>query len=114
MLYYILKDGGLTTGGVNFDAKVRREKLEPVDLFYAHIGGMDAFARGLLAARDDRRRRARAGEGALRQLGEHRVQSMQRKRIRARQRARREEKASNRQQRSGRQERLENVLNRYV
>jgi xylose isomerase len=46
----ILKYGGLTTGGVNFDAKVRRESFEPVDLFYAHIGGMDAFARGLKIA----------------------------------------------------------------
>jgi xylose isomerase len=46
----ILKYGGLTTGGVNFDAKVRRESFEPIDLFYAHIGGMDAFARGLKIA----------------------------------------------------------------
>src|SRR5438270_3040236 len=46
----ILKSGGLTTGGTNFDAKVRRESFEPVDLFYAHIGGMDAFARGLKIA----------------------------------------------------------------
>jgi len=44
----VLKMGGFTTGGLNFDAKVRRESFEPVDLFYAHIGGMDAFARGLL------------------------------------------------------------------
>ncbi len=46
----IMKYGGLTTGGVNFDAKVRRESIEPVDLFHAHIGGMDAFARGLKIA----------------------------------------------------------------
>ncbi len=46
----IMKYGGLTTGGVNFDAKVRRESFEPVDLFHAHIGGMDAFARGLKVA----------------------------------------------------------------
>ena len=38
------------TGGLNFDAKVRRESFEPIDLFYAHIGGMDAFARGLKSA----------------------------------------------------------------
>lgn len=42
----ILEQGGLKPGGVNFDAKVRRESFEPVDLFHAHIGGMDAFARG--------------------------------------------------------------------
>ncbi|MEI8288424.1 MAG: xylose isomerase [Verrucomicrobiota bacterium] len=46
----VLRYGGFKTGGVNFDAKVRRESFEPVDLFYAHIGGMDAFARGLKIA----------------------------------------------------------------
>jgi xylose isomerase len=46
----LLKMGGFKTGGVNFDAKVRRESYEPVDLFHAHIGGMDAFARGLKIA----------------------------------------------------------------
>ena len=46
----ILGQGGLAPGGVNFDAKVRRESFEPVDLFHAHIGGFDAFARGLKIA----------------------------------------------------------------
>jgi len=46
----ILKYGGLGSGGVNFDAKVRRESFEPLDLFYAHVGGMDAFAKGLKVA----------------------------------------------------------------
>ncbi len=46
----VLKMGGFTTGGLNFDAKRRRESHHPDDLFYAHIGGMDAFARGLKAA----------------------------------------------------------------
>ncbi len=46
----ILKMGGFKTGGTNFDAKVRRESFEPIDLFYAHIAGMDTFARGLKAA----------------------------------------------------------------
>jgi xylose isomerase len=46
----VLKMGGFTTGGLNFDAKVRRESFEPVDLFHGHIAGMDAFARGLKAA----------------------------------------------------------------
>ena len=46
----LLKAGGFKTGGTNFDAKVRRESFEPVDLFHAHIGGMDAFARGLKIA----------------------------------------------------------------
>ena len=42
--------GGLTHGGLNFDAKVRRGSTDPVDLFHGHIGGMDTFARGLLIA----------------------------------------------------------------
>ncbi|NOX90718.1 MAG: xylose isomerase [Calditrichaeota bacterium] len=46
----ILRQNGLGRGGVNFDAKVRRSSIDPVDLFYGHIGGMDAFARGLLIA----------------------------------------------------------------
>ena len=51
----ILKVGGFTTGGLNFDAHVARESFEPVDLFHAHIGGMDAFARGLKIAAAIRR-----------------------------------------------------------
>ncbi|MGB2091713.1 MAG: xylose isomerase, partial [Akkermansiaceae bacterium] len=46
----VLGMGGFTTGGLNFDAKRRRESHEPEDLFHAHIGGMDAFARGLKIA----------------------------------------------------------------
>jgi len=46
----ILKNGGLKSGGTNFDAKTRRGSFEPIDLFYAHIAGMDTFARGLKAA----------------------------------------------------------------
>ncbi len=49
-MYIILKAGGFTTGGLNFDAKVRRQSIDPLDLFYAHIGAMDAFARGLKIA----------------------------------------------------------------
>ena len=45
-----LKFGGLAPGGVNFDAKVRRESFEPIDLFHSHIGGMDTFAMGLKIA----------------------------------------------------------------
>lgn len=46
----ILNQNGLGTGGLNFDAKVRRSSNDPTDLFYAHIGGMDAFAKALLIA----------------------------------------------------------------
>jgi xylose isomerase len=49
-LYHILRAGGLGSGGFNFDAKIRRQSLDPVDLLYAHVGGMDVCARGLLAA----------------------------------------------------------------
>ncbi len=49
-MYVITKNGGFTTGGLNFDAKVRRQSIDGVDLFHAHIGGMDAFARGLKIA----------------------------------------------------------------
>lgn len=46
-MYILLKSGGFTTGGLNFDAKVRRQSIDLEDLFHAHIGAMDAFARGL-------------------------------------------------------------------
>jgi xylose isomerase len=46
----ILGQGGLNTGGLNFDAKLRRGSIDSLDLFYAHIGGMDIFARGLITA----------------------------------------------------------------
>src|SRR5690606_7655153 len=48
----LLGDGGFKTGGFNFDAKIRRESTDPEDMFIAHIGGMDTFARGLLIAHD--------------------------------------------------------------
>ena len=49
MLIFI-EGGGLQGGGINFDAKIRRNSTDPADLFYAHIGGMDAFARALVVA----------------------------------------------------------------
>jgi xylose isomerase len=49
-MYAILKAGGFTSGGLNFDAKIRRNSIDPADLFEAHIGGMDAFATGLIIA----------------------------------------------------------------
>lgn len=49
-MYETLKAGGFTTGGLNFDAKVRRGSFEPIDLVYAHISGMDAFAKGFKIA----------------------------------------------------------------
>ncbi len=49
-LYYILQGGGLGTGGNNFDSKVRRQSIDPADLFYGHIGAVDVLARGLINA----------------------------------------------------------------
>jgi xylose isomerase len=49
-MHSILKAGGFVAGGLNFDAKIRRNSVDPSDLFEAHIGGMDAFAVGLVAA----------------------------------------------------------------
>jgi len=46
----ILEAGGFAGGGINFDAKIRRNSTDPADLFYAHIGGMDLFARALITA----------------------------------------------------------------
>ena len=48
--YYILRAGGFTTGGTNFDAKLRRQSIHPEDLVAAHVGAMDICARGLKAA----------------------------------------------------------------
>ena len=50
VMLVVLGMGGFTTGGLNFDAKRRRESHEPIDLMHAHIGGMDTFARGLKIA----------------------------------------------------------------
>ena len=49
-LYYILKNGGFTTGGLNFDTKLRRQSIDLEDMFYGHIGGADSLARALLSA----------------------------------------------------------------
>jgi len=49
-LYEIIKAGGFTTGGMNFDAKIRRQSIDPDDLLHAHVGSMDACARALIAA----------------------------------------------------------------
>ena len=113
----ILKYGGFTTGGVNFDAKVRRESFEPVDLFHAHIGGMDAFARGLkiaAAIRADGRlanfvkqRYASwdTGLGAEIEKGKHNFKTLEAIMLK------KGEAAANT---SGRQEFLENLINEFI
>ncbi len=116
-MHSILKYGGLTTGGVNFDAKVRRESFEPIDLFYAHIGGMDAFARGLKIAAairadgkldqivSDRYSSWDSGLGAEIEAGKHDFVSLEKRMLE------RGEAAANQ---SGRQERIENLINEYM
>ncbi|HET6650877.1 MAG TPA: xylose isomerase, partial [Candidatus Limnocylindria bacterium] len=51
-LYEIVRTGGFTTGGFNFDTKLRRQSMDRYDLFHAHIGGIDTLARSLLVAAD--------------------------------------------------------------
>lgn len=112
-----LKYGGFKTGGVNFDAKVRRESVDPEDLFYAHIGGMDAFARGLkiaAAIRADGRlaefvknRYATwdSGIGARVEQGKETLKSLEAYAL---------EKGEAASIGSGRQEFLENLINEFV
>jgi xylose isomerase len=52
VIYEILRGGGFTTGGFNFDTKLRRQSIDRVDLFHGHIGGIDTLARALLVAAD--------------------------------------------------------------
>nr|WP_170537866.1 xylose isomerase [Ruegeria arenilitoris] len=113
--YYILKAGGFSTGGTNFDAKIRRQSIDPEDLVAAHVGGMDVCARGLKAAA------AMIEDGGLDAALTDRysgwdspeAQSMLASSlddIAARVLA----EGTNPEPRSGRQERLENYVNRFV
>ncbi len=113
--YEILKAGGFTTGGTNFDAKIRRQSLDPADLVAAHVGAMDVCARGLLAAAklledgalEAARNKRYAGWddvdtrdvvlGSLESCFEHVTI-----------------KNINPEPRSGQQERLENLVNRFL
>jgi xylose isomerase len=113
----ILQQGGLTPGGVNFDAKVRRESFEPVDLFHAHIGGMDAFAAGLKIAAKIR------ADGVFKDFVKNRYASWDSgigKKIEDGQASLEDlekymlEKGKPTANVSGRQEMLENIFNRYV
>ncbi len=113
----ILKHGGLAPGGVNFDAKLRRESFEPIDLFYAHIGGMDAFARGLKIAAairrdgrlqqmlDERYGSWNSGIGAQIESGAADFASLERYML---------EKGEIEPNTSGRQEMIENLINSYL
>jgi xylose isomerase len=116
-MYTLLKYGGFTKGGVNFDAKVRRESFEPVDLFHAHIGGMDAFARGLKIAHammadgklegllKERYASWDTGLGKEIESGKHTFGSLEKIML---------EKGDITPNKSGRQEMIENLINTYV
>ncbi len=113
----ILGMGGFTTGGVNFDAKVRRESFEPIDLFHAHIGGMDAFARGLKIAQ------AIIADGRLSAFLKERYRSWDcelGRRVEAGQRSFSDleayilPKGDAAKNSSGRQEMLENLINEFI
>ncbi|MEM6331318.1 MAG: xylose isomerase [Planctomycetota bacterium] len=116
-MHAILRHGGLTTGGVNFDAKVRRESFEPIDLFYAHIGGMDAFARGLKIAAairadgrlqrlmEDRYASWQQGLGAEIESGRHGLASLEELML---------DKGEPAANASGRQEYIENLINEFL
>ncbi|MGP2493608.1 xylose isomerase [Mesorhizobium sp. PUT5] len=115
--YEVLRAGGFTTGGTNFDAKLRRQSLDPQDLLIAHIGAMDCCARGLKAAakmvedkalsapleeryagwNDAYAKKTLAGGHSLEEIAERVVKD-----------------GIEPRPRSGRQEYLENIVNRYV
>ncbi len=115
--YHVLAGGGFTTGGTNFDAKLRRQSLDPADLLYGHIGGMDCCARGLKAAAKMIEDRALSKPLEERYAGweSPEAQKMLRGEYSLDEIAAYVEKADiNPEPRSGRQEYLENVVNRYV
>jgi xylose isomerase len=112
----ILEAGGLQGGGINFDAKIRRNSTDPADLFYAHIGGMDIFARALITAdailqkseykkiRTDRYASFDAGKGKEFEEGKLSLEDLRAYAI-----ENGEPKVT-----SGKQEYLENLINRYL
>lgn len=115
--YQVLAGGGFTTGGTNFDAKLRRQSLDPADLLIGHVGGMDCCARGLKAAAKMIEDKALSQPLANRYAGWDAAESQ--KMLRGEYSleqiaARVESQDINPQPKSGQQELLENVVNRYV
>ncbi len=113
--YEILRAGGYTTGGTNFDAKVRRQSLDPADLILAHVGGMDTCARALKSAA------AMMADGGMEAARDARYGGWDGAAGKALLSGSLEDAAGrvlaegiNPQPRSGRQERLENLVNRFV
>jgi xylose isomerase len=112
----ILEAGGFKGGGINFDAKIRRNSTDPQDLFYAHIGGMDTFARALVTAdailqksdykkiRSDRYASFDAGKGKAFEEGTLSLEDLRNYAIENGEPA----------VISGKQEYLENIINRFI
>jgi xylose isomerase len=111
-----LEAGGLQGGGINFDAKVRRASTDPADLFYAHIGGMDTFARALITAdkilsnsdyrklKQERYASFDNGKGKAFEQGQLTLEDLRAYAIEAGEPA----------VKSGKQEYLENIINRFI
>ena len=115
--YQVLLAGGFTTGGTNFDAKLRRQSLDPQDLLIAHIGGMDCCARGLKAAARMIDDKALTGPLEERYAGWRSAEAqamLSGKRTLEEIAGRVVAEGIEPQPKSGRQEFLENVVNRYV
>ena len=112
----ILNQNGLGSGGLNFDAKVRRSSIDPDDLFYAHIGGMDSFAKGLLIAQkiidekalssfiDERYSSFNSGIGQQIMSGKAGLEDLEKFVL----------NSDKPKLKSARQEMLENILNSYI
>lgn len=112
----ILEAGGLGAGGINFDAKIRRNSTDPEDIFHAHIGGMDVFARALLIAHDilenseykkirkERYASFDGGEGNLFEQGKLSFEQLRDIAV----------KSGEPKMISGKQEFLENLINQYI
>jgi xylose isomerase len=115
MLVFI-EAGGLKGGGVNFDAKIRRNSTDVEDLFHAHIGGMDTFARALIVANDvlekseykkfrkERYASFDSGKGKEYEQGKLSLNDLRNFAV----------ENGEPEVRSGRQEWLENIINRYI
>lgn len=112
----ILEAGGFAGGGINFDAKIRRNSTDPEDLFYAHIGGMDTFARALIVANDvlekseykkfrkERYASFDSGKGKEFEQGKLTLEDLRQYAV----------ENGEPEMKSGKQEWLENIINRYI
>src|SRR4029078_8788739 len=117
VMLVVLNQGGIGSGGLNFDAKVRRESFEPFDLFHALVGGMDAFAHGLKIAAAIRKDGALkefvkqryatwdSGIGAQIESGQAKFEEIEAYMLK---------KGEADKNTAGRQEMLENIINRYL